>query len=287
MSQRGEALGGTEPGGTFTVPRTATTDPAHATEVLGGDELIFDVQTHLLEIDTSTTEPSGGDFGAFVRGVWRGRLAQCFGIDHWFREVFVRSDTTMAVISAVPILGPDNPLSIEVMEQARRSANAVCGDDHRVLLHGQVNPNVGDVQASVDHMRALADAHPIGAWKVYTHIPGGRGWWLDDHDDDAVRCGEVFLDAVRDIGPRIVCVHKGLGGGSEYSSPVDIGPRPRPIPTSRSSCTTRVTTGRTRALPAAGRRGREPADRFARCRADPGARQRVRGARQHMVQRDA
>ena len=73
-------------------------------------------------------------------------------------------------------------------------------------------------------MRALADAHPIGAWKVYTHIPGGRGWWLDDHDDDAVRCGEAFLDTVRDIGPRIVCVHKGLGGGSEYSSPVDIGP---------------------------------------------------------------
>jgi len=39
-----------------------------------------------------------------------------------------------------------------------------------------------------------------------------------------VRCGEAFLGAVREIGPRIVCVHKGLGGGSPYSSPVDIGP---------------------------------------------------------------
>jgi hypothetical protein len=72
-------------------------------------------------------------------------------------------------------------------------------------------------------MRALRAEHDIAAWKVYTHVPGGSGWYLDDHDPDAVQCGQAFLDAVREIGPKIVCVHKGFGGGSEYSSPVDIG----------------------------------------------------------------
>ncbi len=213
---------GQPPGGTFTVPRTATTDPAQAREVLGGDEFVFDVQTHLLEYAPGADGEFGAGFPYFGCGEADG--LQCFGIDHWFREVFVRSDTTMAVISAVPILTDPNPLSIDVMEQARAAAKRVCGDDKRVFLHGQVNPNVGDVQDEIDRMRAMAAVHPIAAWKAYTHVPRDRGWWLDDHDADAVRCGQAFVDAVREIGPPILCVHKGLGAGSEYSSPVDIGP---------------------------------------------------------------
>ncbi|MDH3684215.1 MAG: hypothetical protein OEV40_30205, partial [Acidimicrobiia bacterium] len=41
----------TGPGGTFTVPDEATVEPDAAEEALGGDELIVDVQTHLLEFD--------------------------------------------------------------------------------------------------------------------------------------------------------------------------------------------------------------------------------------------
>jgi predicted TIM-barrel fold metal-dependent hydrolase len=213
-------------GGTFKVPKSTTTDTAHAQEALGGNEFVFDVQTHLLEFDTSVAESPGGDFAqgfpyaACGEGDWR----ECFGIDHWFREMFVRSDTTMAVISAVPILANPNPLSIDVMERARTATRDICGDDTRVFLHGQVNPNVGEVQREVDHMREVAAAHPVAAWKVYTHVPAGRGWYLDDHDPNAVQCGAAFLDAVREIGPKIVCVHKGLGNNSPYSSPIDIGP---------------------------------------------------------------
>ena len=72
-------------------------------------------------------------------------------------------------------------------------------------------------------MRELGATHPIGAWKVYTHVPGDRGWWLDDHDPDAVLCGQAFLDVVREVGTKTVCVHKGLGEQSEFSSPADIG----------------------------------------------------------------
>ncbi len=219
---------GQAPGGTFTVPRTATTDPAQAREVLGGDEFVFDVQTHLLEYAPRAEGTFGSGFPYVGCGEADG--LQCFGIDHWFREVFVRSDTTMAVISAVPILTEPNPLSIDVMEQARAAAKQVCGDDKRVFLHGQANPNVGDVQEQIDRMRAMAAVHPIAAWKVYTHVPGNRGWRLDDHDADAVHCGQAFIDAVREIGPPIVCVHKGLAGNAQYSSPADIGPAAKANP---------------------------------------------------------
>jgi predicted TIM-barrel fold metal-dependent hydrolase len=215
---------GKRPGGTFNVSTSSTTEPDVATETLSGDEFVFDVQTHLLDFDLSD-----GAGASFAQGFPYARCGEdnwqaCFGLDHWLEEMFVRSDTTMAVVSAVPILATPNPLSIEVMEAAKEAAARVCGDSGRTLLHGQVNPNVGDVQAAVDGMHRLAADHDIGAWKVYTHVPDSRGWWLDDHDKGAVQCGSAFLAAVREIGPKVVCVHKGFGGGSEYSSPVDIGP---------------------------------------------------------------
>jgi len=213
------------PGGTFAVSTTSTTEPAAAVEELAGDEFIFDVQTHLLDFDLTTGAPGGGFGSGFPQANcdeddWRA----CFGQDWWFEQLFMQSDTTMAVISAVPILATPNPLSIDVMAAARAAAARACGDEGRVFLHGQVNPNVGDFAAAADGMRVLRDQFPIGAWKVYTHVPEAQGWWLDDHDADAVQCGNAFLDVVREIGPPVVCVHKGFGGGSEYSSPVDIGP---------------------------------------------------------------
>ncbi len=214
----------TEPGGTFAVTTTATTDPDAALDELTGTEFIFDVQTHLLDFDLPDTRDIGFGQGFPYAQCGEGDWRACFGVDHWLEELFLRSDTTMAVISAVPILATPSPLSIEVMQAAREAAARVCGGEGRVFLHGQVNPNVGDFAAAADGMRRLAAANPIGAWKVYTHVPNNRGWYLDDHDGDAVQCGQAFLDVVREVGPRTVCVHKGLGGGSAYSSPVDIGP---------------------------------------------------------------
>ena len=152
---------------------------------------------------------------------WR----DCFGIDHWFRELFVRSDTTMAVISAVPILGADNPLSIEVMERAksRRQRRVRRRRPGVPARPGESERRRPRTRNSTTCARVAAE-HPIGAWKVYTHVPGGRGWYLDDHDADAVQCGQAFLDVVREVGPKIVCVHKGLGG----EQPVLVAGRHRP-----------------------------------------------------------
>lgn len=228
--------GSTAPAGTFTVPSDATTSTSMAGELLTGDEFVFDVQTHLLE---TASGGAGELISSFARGFPYSACGEadaldCFRTDHWLDEMFVRSDTSVAIISAIPIVVEPNPLSIAVMEGAKRAAERVCGDG-RILLHGQVNPNVGEIDATVEGMRALVAEHPIAAWKAYTHIPGNRPWYLDDHDPDAVQCGRAFLDAVMEIGPRIVCVHKGFGGlggatAFDYASPVDIGPIARDYP---------------------------------------------------------
>ena len=113
---------GEEPGGTFDVSTTATTDPDVAAEELTGDEFVFDVQTHLLDFELSDARGQQFGNGFPYADCGEADWQDCFGVDHWLEELFVRSDTTMAVVSAVPILAARNPLSIEVMEAAREAA---------------------------------------------------------------------------------------------------------------------------------------------------------------------
>ena len=192
--------------GRFDVPPESTTEPEVATSVLEGDGTpILDVQQHLLELDGYD-----GSFGSSFPQADCGDGAACFDTEHWLDLVFGRSDTTMAVLSAIPVLGDPDPLSAEVMDAARRAADELCGDG-RVLVHGHAQPNVGRLDAALDAMRAESERYPIAAWKSYTHV--GRPWRLDDDT------GEAFLSLVEEIGPPIVCVHKGLGG-----DPSDVGP---------------------------------------------------------------
>ncbi len=215
---------GKRTGGTFVVPDDPSDEGAVA-DALTGDEFILDVQTHFLEYDLST--PDGlalaNAFPQATCGADDPR--SCFTIDEYLDELFLRSDTSMAVISALPIPGDANPQSIADVEEARRTFAAVCGDD-RLLVHGGVFPQLGSVEAALDGMTALDDGHDIAAWKVYTHNP--QGWWLDDHDAGSPQVGNAFLDHVTTTSTNIVCVHKGLGGmlggTAEYSSPTDIGP---------------------------------------------------------------
>jgi predicted TIM-barrel fold metal-dependent hydrolase len=108
------------------------------------------------------------------------------------------------------VLTDPDPLSAEVMDGARRAADELCGDG-RVLVQGHAQPNVGLIEGALEAMRAEAERYDIAAWKSYTHV--GRPWRLDDDT------GEAFLALVEEIGPPIVCVHKGLGG-----DPTDLGP---------------------------------------------------------------
>jgi len=214
---REESGGGS--GGTFDVPEEATTDTDVATTVLGSSEPVVDVQTHFLEYP----DPTEGGFGLGFPQADCGEEnpADCFGIDHWMQEVFGRSDTTVAVLSAIPVTAQPDPLSAELMAQARDQLAQACGEG-RVLVQGHGVPNVGDLGAALAAMEDEAARYPLVAWKAYTHA--GPPWRLDDADPAGAQVGEAFLSKVDELGVDVVCVHKGLSGGHPFASPADIGP---------------------------------------------------------------
>lgn len=199
-------------GGTFTLPAESTIDQEVATSVLGAadGELVIDVQTHLLDLPPGTTDGFGAGFPQAECG---GTLAECFGTDAWLDLVLGGSDTTVAVLSAIPVVADPDPLSAAVMERARSEAEALgCSD--RVLIQGHATPNVGPLDAALDAMSQIAAEYDIAAWKAYTHA--GPAWRLDDE------IGRSFIDRARELGQTIVCVHKGLGPAA--ASPADVGP---------------------------------------------------------------
>ncbi len=202
-------------GGTFTVPPDATTDPSRAEEVVGGDEFIFDVQGHFLDYPPGSTAalPAFPQSGC-------GEGYDCYSVETFLDLMFAQSDTSMVVLSAVPF--PGDLLSSEVMASAVALADRLCGEG-RVLMQGHATPSVVGPDALPDAMAAVAERFPIRAWKAYT-LAGGPGWHLDDHDPDAPRVGDVFLVQAVALGIPTVAVHKGLGRGSEFSSPADVGP---------------------------------------------------------------
>jgi predicted TIM-barrel fold metal-dependent hydrolase len=217
---------GRRTGGTYRLPPESTTEPTVARDVLGGREVVVDSQTHFLEYDAMHTAGSRFPLGFPQASCGAGDPLTCFSVQHYLDNLFVRSDTTVAVLSAVPIPGESSPLSIDVMERARHAVDHACGDGH-ILLQGAVFPQLGRPGAALDGMSALAQQHRLVAWKVYTHSPR-PGWSLDDHQRGAPRVGQAFLDRARETGIKTVCVHKGLGGGD--ASPVDVGPAAKANP---------------------------------------------------------
>ena len=219
-------------GGGYRLPVDAAGDVDAARSALAGEEFIFDVQTHFLNFDLRHAGTLGIGSLFPQQNCGESDPRACFSVDHFLEEMFLKSDTSMFVVSAIPIPGAGNPLSIDDMEFARRVADELCGRG-RVLVHGQTFPSIGEPTRQLDAMRQLRRDHKIAAWKVYTHA-GGPPWWLDDHEAGVSHAGNAFIENVREVGPKIVCVHKGFGlvGGNNrgYASPVDIGPAAKAHP---------------------------------------------------------
>lgn len=224
---------GTRPGGSFDLPPESTLDEEAAREALGGDEFIFDVQSHFIDHDLTTELPP--DFverNAFpqarcAEGVESGDPRTCFSVESYMREMFVRSDTTMAIVSALPAPPVDAEFTNTEGLLAARVAREL-GCDDRVLVHGGAYPHVGATDTALLGMTAARRDHDIAAWKIYSMVPVDSAFFFDDHDPALPQIGQRFIDHVREIGPPIICTHRGISGivGSsvELASPVDIGP---------------------------------------------------------------
>jgi hypothetical protein len=224
----------TTTGGIFSVPSTATIDTAEAAEYLAGDEFIMDVQTHFVDYDPSVALGASQTFfgqqfpfASCEAGQEASDGRVCFGMESYLDEMFLKSDTSLAVLSALPIPGDRNPLSSDIMEETRQVALGLCQEE-RVLMHGGAFPHIGSLDAALDAMTAAREQYDIAAWKIYTMLPQETAFYFDDHDPDKPQIGQAFIDHVREIGPKIICTHKGLKdivySDEILSSPIDIGP---------------------------------------------------------------
>ena len=193
--------------GTFDVPPESTTEPE-----VGHDRAR---RRRRARSRRAAAPPRAGrlrrGFGSSFPQADCGDGDACFDTEHWLDLVFGRSDTTMAVLSAIPVLGDPDPLSAEVMDAARRAADELCGDG-RVLVQGHAQPNVGRARGARSTPCGRRPSATRSRRGSRTPTSAGRG-------GSTTTLGEAFLALVEEIGPPIVCVHKGLGG-----DPSDVGP---------------------------------------------------------------
>jgi predicted TIM-barrel fold metal-dependent hydrolase len=214
-------------GGHFAIPCAAALEPAAAAEALAGNEFIFDVQGHFVNPTGAWTRtvPEGvkplsfADTEGCAAAALPGQLdhLQCLGPDAFIRDMFVDSDTDLAVLSFVPSTRAREPLTIAEAAATAAIVERLDGT-HRLFLHGRVNPNQdGDLAG----MAEIAAKYPIAAWKTYTQWgPDGKGFFLDDD------VGVAMIEQARDLSVRNIAVHKGLPFGPqsyEHSTCVDVG----------------------------------------------------------------
>ena len=213
---------GEPPGGTFDVPDDG--DDEAVCELLEGDEFIFDIQTHHVNL---SRPPGRGLAQAFRRlnpDCGPDGDLECFSRYGYLKDIFLESDTTVAVLSDTPSPADTaDPLTFDEMRRSRDIVDMLSsGGASRLLLHSIVVPNVGALQDQLDKMQARAELLDVAAWKVYTPYSGETGGWF--LDDEAL--GIPLIEKAREVGVKIICAHKGLplfGFDPAFGSPRDFG----------------------------------------------------------------
>jgi predicted TIM-barrel fold metal-dependent hydrolase len=213
-------------------------DPVEAVESAAADarkpsdQFIFDVQTHHVAAPRQFPQLLGL---RRVGRTWNPELEKDRGtmedlyLGNYIKEIFLDSDTTVAVISGIPsATDAGNILPPDKMAETRDVINRLAASQ-RLIAHGLVSPNKGP--ADLDEMRRQAADLRISAWKCYTGLPMGnprKPWRVDDE-----KVAYPMLEASRRLGIKNICLHKGLplqGGVEEYWHPRDIERAARDFP---------------------------------------------------------
>lgn len=211
-------------GGFFDILTGAAYDLELAKAVVGGDEFIFDIQTHCVDPSGAWQKGTDGERWAYVLNQVFGQRRKCedgefdcYSAEQLVKEVFLDSDTDIAVVSALWGARGSNPTPIEYAAEARAIINTL-GEGHRALIHGGVLPNE---PGALEFMETQAKDYQVAAWKLYPQWgPQGEGFFMDDPE-----YGIPFLERARSLGVKIVCAHRGLSLGGmvyKYSHPADI-----------------------------------------------------------------
>jgi predicted TIM-barrel fold metal-dependent hydrolase len=141
----------------------------------------------------------------------------CYSAEQLIKEVFLDSDTSAAVVSALWGARGSNPTPIEYAAEVRAIVERMGGRE-RALIHGGVLPNE---PGALDFMEVQAREYGVSAWKTYPQWgPDGSGYFMDDE-----RYGIPMVERARELGVKVVCAHRGLPLGNleyRYSHPADI-----------------------------------------------------------------
>ncbi|MGJ8663844.1 MAG: amidohydrolase family protein [Marinicella sp.] len=214
-------------GGYYQLSSDSATENDLANHEVAGNEFIFDIQGHFVNPNGDWLKklPEQAKPFSFMSKAQcdlankpdpRSYL-NCLGSDEFIKDVFLDSDTDLMVLSFVPSSAENEPLTIQEADATRQIISQMDGD-HRLLLHGRVNPNQeGDLAA----MDGLVEEWKISAFKTYTQYgPNGIGYWLTDD------VGLQMIEKAQKLGVKNICIHKGIPFGPksfEHSLCDDIG----------------------------------------------------------------
>jgi predicted TIM-barrel fold metal-dependent hydrolase len=222
-------------GHVFEVSRAEAATPGVAeqrADALSG-QFIIDDQTHFVRDDFK--QEGLLDLAKYAKQHWNPALVRenslaRYKFENYVKEIFVDSDTKVALLSGAPFDDPSwDLLTNDQIAAARASINKIAGS-RRLLGHAVFTPKKQGWMEEVD--RAIATLKP-DSWKGYTIgdplFPSKLQsfWWLDDE-----KLVYPFYEKAAKAGITTVCIHKGLlpadyetswPGAWEYATVKDLG----------------------------------------------------------------
>jgi hypothetical protein len=207
----GSSTSSTRPGGRYRTPPPEDL-PACESALGSHGEFIFDVHTHHVMPDL----PWRSQAPETLQLVLDMLPSDCMTVDPltcvdqaaYLHDIFLASDTTVALLSDLPSTGESNdPLPFYDADATRQLViKQSRGGAPRLLLQNVVAPNFGSLAARLEGMTEAKDSGPVSTFKVYTAWgPGGRGFELDDP-----AIGLPVVQHAHDLGIKVFCAHKGL-----------------------------------------------------------------------------
>ncbi len=211
----------------------ATPDVADERARALAGQFIIDDQTHFVRDDFKQNGLL--DLAKFAKQHWNPALVgendlARFKFENYVKEIFVDSDTKVALLSGAPFDDRTwDLLSNDQIAMARAAINKIAGS-RRLLGHAVFTPKRAGWMDEVDH--AINILKP-DSWKGYTIgdplFPSKQGsyWRLDDR-----KLVYPFYEKIVKAGITTVCIHKGLlpadyekswPGVWEYNTVWDLG----------------------------------------------------------------
>jgi uncharacterized protein len=210
-SQRPSAGRTASPGGSYTTPPPE--DLPACEHLLGSrGEFIMDVHTHhvMPSLPWRTMAPATLQLvlDMLPPDCTASNPLTCVDRSAYLHDVFLASDTTVALLSDLPSTGAStDPIPFADAEGTVQMVNGLArGGASRLLLQNVLAPNFGPLGATLEEMTRNAETGTVSAFKVYTAWgPGGRGFYLD-----RAAIGLPVVQHAHDLGVKIICGHKGL-----------------------------------------------------------------------------